>query len=64
MKNMDIRAAIEKSGFRQWEVAEAYGRSEGVFSRMLRHELPESTKTRIYQAIEGLKRGDLNDGRE
>lgn len=57
MKNLDVRAAIKSSGFKQWEIAEAYGICEWSFSRLLRKELPNEVKQRIYNAIEQLKNG-------
>ncbi len=55
MCNTDIRNTIKQSGLKQWQVAEAYGLSEGNFCRMLRRELSDDKKQRVYEAIEALK---------
>lgn len=57
MKNLDVRQAIKDSGCKYWEVAEAIGISDGVFSRRLRKELPTEKKQEIFKAIEQLKGG-------
>ena len=54
-KNLDVRKKIKTYGLRQWQVAKRYGLHEGNFSRMLREELPEDIKVRIFQIIEQLK---------
>lgn len=53
-KNLDVRAAIKAAGLNQWQVADALGIRDYNFSRKLRYELPESEKTRIYNAISTL----------
>lgn len=57
MKNMDIRFAIQKAGFRNWQIAESLNITESHFSRMLRHELSEERKQEVFAAIEKLKGG-------
>lgn len=54
MKNQDIRAAITAAGLRYWQVAEAYGLSDGNFSRKLRRELPDEEKAKILGVIANL----------
>lgn len=54
MTNIEIRNAIRVTGVRQWQVAEAYGLSEGNFSRLLRHELPKEKAEAILEIIKQL----------
>lgn len=55
MKNIDIRQAISISRFKYFEVAEALGKNETSFSRLLRKELPEAQKREILTIIEKMK---------
>lgn len=55
--NDDIRSAIATANLKQWQVAEAYGISDGNFCRLLRTELPESTKEKILSIISDLSAG-------
>lgn len=57
IKNIDIRFAIQKAGFRNWQIAESLNITENHFSRMLRHELSEERKQEVFAAIERLKEG-------
>lgn len=50
--NMDVRKAIEDSGLKYWQIADAIGVNDGNFSRMLRTELSEERKQEIFNAIE------------
>lgn len=52
MKNLDIRNEIANSGLKYWQVAEGIGVSDGAFSRLLRHELPDEKKEEIRAAIQ------------
>ena len=53
MYNIDIRDAIKKAGFKNYEIASTIGMSETSFSRLIsRSELVEEVKTRIYNGIE------------
>lgn len=55
-KNLDIRQAAKNAGVRLWMVGEQLGgMSDANFSRLLRKELDESTKKRIFSIIETLK---------
>lgn len=56
--NKDVKNAIREAKLKQWQVAEAYGLSEGSFSRMLRKELSVKKKEEIFEAIEKTKKGD------
>ena len=51
MKNKEIKIAMIEKGLKQWQVAEALGIHESVFSRMLRNELPEDEKKTVLEAI-------------
>lgn len=59
MFNKDIREAIAQAGLKYWQVADAYGISDGNFSRKLRKELPEEEKKKIFKAIKSLKRREV-----
>lgn len=59
MENQRIREAAKAAGVKLWQVAEAYGLSDGNFSRKLRHELPEKEQKRILKIIEELKKEDM-----
>lgn len=53
--NMDVRKAIEDSGLKYWQIADAIGVNDGNFSRMLRTELSQEKKKQIYDAILSIK---------
>lgn len=55
MKNINLRNAIKEARLNQWQVAETYGLHEGNFSRLLRKELSDEQKQKIYIAIEKAK---------
>lgn len=55
--NEDIRNAISDSGIKHWQVAAAYGVSDGNFCRLLRQELPQSKKEIILKIINDLAAG-------
>ena len=50
--NQDIRTALQKSGVKQWELAERYGKSETSFCAKLRHELPGEEKLKLFTLIQ------------
>ena len=54
MYNKEIRAAAKNAGVRLWEVAAAYGLSDGNFSRKLRRELPPQERDQILGIIKDL----------
>ena len=58
MENLNIRQKIKEAGLKQWEVAEAYGISEGNFSRLMRRELSPERRQRVLDVIERLRGGD------
>lgn len=53
--NTDIRNLIRVSGFCSWQVADKLEMHENSLYRLLRKELDEQDKTRIYKALEQLK---------
>lgn len=53
--NVDVRQRIKAAGLRQWQVADRYGVLEQNFTKLLRKELPEQVKARIFKIIEELK---------
>ncbi|HWQ40557.1 MAG TPA: hypothetical protein VN456_00805 [Desulfosporosinus sp.] len=59
IKNQEIRLAIVSAGLKQWQVAEAYGIHEGNFSRLLRKELNENEKNRVFSIIQALKNVEI-----
>ena len=54
MFNKDIREAIATARLRYWQVAAAYGCTDGTFSRKLRRELPAEEKKKIFSIIREL----------
>lgn len=54
MHNKEIRDSAKNAGVRLWEVAAAYGISDGNFSRKLRRELPEGEKAKVLAIIDRL----------
>lgn len=56
MHNLDIRRAIAEAKLRYWQVADAYGLTDGNFSRKLRRELPAAEKEQIFAIIEQLSK--------
>lgn len=53
--NKDIRQAIEEAGLKYYLVAKEYGLTDGNFTRLLRFELPQEKKDRIFRIIQKLK---------
>lgn len=54
MKNKEVLLQMQRTGIRQWEIAEAYGVSEGVFSRRMRHELSPKDRQKVLDIIKEL----------
>lgn len=54
MYNQEIRDRAKNAGVRLWEVAAAFGISDGNFSRKLRRELPEGEKEKVLAIIDRL----------
>lgn len=55
MQNIDIRQAIQKSRFKQWEIANKLNISEYTFCKKLRREMSKEEKEEILQSINELK---------
>ena len=55
--NMKIRAKARNSGVRLWQIADALGMQESLFSKKLRKELPEDEQERILNIIDDLAKG-------
>lgn len=53
--NQDIRSAIAESGLNYYHIAKEYGLTDANFSRLLRFELADEKKQRIFKAIEVAK---------
>ncbi len=56
MANTTIRETARKKRIAQWEIAEALGINESVFSRMMRHDLDSEETKRILTIIEELSK--------
>ncbi len=54
MNNLDIRKVAEQSNVKLWQIADYLGKTDGNFSRMLRKELKEAEKQKIFAIIEEL----------
>lgn len=54
MCNKEIRNAAKCAEIRLWQVAAAYGISDGNFSRKLRRELPQEEKEKVLAIIDRL----------
>lgn len=54
MCNKEIRTAAKNAGVRLWQVAAAYGISDGNFSRKLRKDLPQEEKEKVLAIIDRL----------
>lgn len=55
-RNLELRDAAKVAGVYLWEVADAYGLSEGAFCRRLRKELPQVERQRVLGIIEKIGR--------
>lgn len=53
--NLDIRTAITDAGLNYYHVAKEYGLTDANFSRLLRFELEDEKKQRVFKAIEVAK---------
>ena len=51
---MKIRDRAKNSGVRLWQIADAIGIQESMFSKKLRNELPEDEQERILAIIDKL----------
>lgn len=53
--NMDVRKAISESGLYAYQVAERLGMAETSFSRLMRKELSDERKAKIFDVLGGEK---------
>ena len=63
MENLDIRLAVDKSGFTYKLIAEKMGISRVYLSRVMGKELKPNMRKRILEAIEDLQDEEYNDKR-
>ena len=56
MVNEDVRHAIKEANLKYWQVANAYGLTDGNFSRLLRKELSDEKREKIISIINNLKK--------
>lgn len=55
--NMKIREKARNSGVRLWQIADALGMQESLFSKKLRKELTEDEREKILSIIDDLAKG-------
>lgn len=48
MSNLDVRTYAINKQVKLWQIAEGLGKSDSNFSRMLRKELPDDKKRKLY----------------
>lgn len=58
-KNLDIRSKAKQEGVFLWAIGDSMGLTDANFSRLLRKELDEATKKRVFSIIQELKESDL-----
>lgn len=61
MSNVIVRTALRENGIHQWQLAEAVGVNESVFSRRMRHEMQPEEQARLVTIIYGIaaaRKGD------
>ena len=56
MTGAEIKERILKAGLKVWQVADAYGCTDGNFSRKLRHTFSDSDTEKVLSIIEKLKK--------
>jgi len=55
MSGAEIKKAILEAGLKIWQVAYAYGLTDGNFSRKLRKDFSEEETQKVFNIIEKLK---------
>ena len=63
MSNTLVRAALHENAVHQWQLAEALGMNESVFSRRMRHEMPSEEQARLVTVICGIAAARKEDER-
>lgn len=54
VRNKEIREYIKSRKVPMWRIAERLGIADSSFSRMLRYEISEEKKTKIYEIADRL----------
>ena len=63
MYNVDLRNAIRKAGFFNYEIASCLGMTETSFSRkMARQEFTDEEKRSVMQAVQKMAERRVHDG--
>lgn len=55
--NMKIREKARNSGVRLWQIADALGIQESLFSKKLRKELTDEEQEQVLNIIDALAKG-------
>lgn len=58
MANQDIKLLARESGVKLWQIAESLKITDTMFSKRLRHELPDEKKAEIRSIIKELKESE------
>jgi len=61
-KNLDVRGYAKQRQVFLWEIGEKLGINSFSITRRLRKELSDAEKTRIYEIIDKIADGDMNEG--
>lgn len=61
MSNLDIRLYAQTKGVRLWQIANKLGMNDGNFSRKLRFELSDKSKSEIKMIIDDLSKEQAVD---
>lgn len=56
--NTSIREKAKNNGVRLWQIADALGIQESLFSKKLRHDLPQDETDKIFSIIEKISNED------
>lgn len=62
MCNKDLRNAINESGFKYWQIADALNIAPNTFTVWMRHELDPMKKKMVMDAIEQCKKSQRKEG--
>lgn len=57
--NLEIREKARSCGVRLWQIADAMGMQESMFSKKLRKELPPAEQEKIEKIILRLSKGAI-----
>jgi|GEM_PF-1079994 hypothetical protein len=60
MCNTEIRSEIKRNDVKQWQIADELGIHFTTFTCWLRKELPIDKKIKVMQAIEKIKKGEVD----